>query len=79
MALARFILILLLIFFVIRLVTRFVLKKYIKNMQNRYEDKKQQYYQKKEGDVTIKSSSKGDKKIDEDLGDYVDYEEVDDE
>ena len=79
MALARFILILLLIFFVIRLVTRFVLKKYIKNMQNRYEDKKQQYYQKKEGDVTIKSSSKGDKKIDEDLGDYVDYEEVDDD
>jgi len=79
MALARFILILLLIFFVIRLVTRFILKKYIKNMQNRYEDKKQQYYQKKEGDVTIKSSSKGDKKIDEDLGDYVDYEEVDDE
>jgi len=79
MALARFILILLLIFFVIRLVTRFVLKKYIKNMQNRYEDKKQQYSQKKEGDVTIKSSGKGNKKIDEELGDYVDYEEVDDD
>lgn len=76
MALARFILILLIIFFIIRLITRFVLKKYIKNMQKRYEDHQNN---KDEGDVTIKSSSGSDKKIDNDVGDYVDYEEVDDE
>jgi len=79
MALARFILIFFIIFFLIRVVTRFIFKKYVKNMQKRYEDKQQQYYQKREGDVTIKSSEKGDKKIDDDIGDYVDYEEVDDD
>ncbi len=79
MALARFILILFIVFFVIRLVTRFILKRYIKNMQERYKDKQQQYNQKTEGDVTIKSSSKQNKKIDDDMGDYVDYEEVKDD
>lgn len=78
MALARFILIMLIIFFIIRLITRFVLKKYIKNMQKRYENQHHQN-NKDEGDVTIKSSSGSDKKIDHDVGDYVDYEEVDDE
>ncbi len=77
MALARFILILLVIFFIIRVITRFVVKKYIKNMQKRYED--QHHPNKNEGDVTIKSSSDSDKKIDNDVGDYVDYEEVDED
>ncbi|MEE4198037.1 MAG: hypothetical protein V2I54_10365 [Bacteroidales bacterium] len=79
MALARFILIFLIIFLVIRLITRFIFKKYIKNMQERYQDKQRPYDQKREGDVTIRSSSRQDKKIDQDEGDYVDYEEVDDE
>jgi len=79
MALARFILILFIIFFLIRIITRFILKKYVKNMQNQYRDPHHQTQQKKEGDVTIKSSSKHNKKIDHDVGDYVDYEEVDDD
>ena len=78
MALARFILILLLIFLVIRLITRFIVKRYLKNMQKRYEDQHHQN-NKNEGDVTIKTSSGGGKKIDNDVGDYVDYEEVDDD
>ncbi|MDY6800001.1 MAG: hypothetical protein SVU94_02105 [Bacteroidota bacterium] len=79
MALARFILILFIIFFLIRVVTRFILKKYVKNMQNQYKDSHHQTQQKKEGDVTIKSSSKQNKKIDDDIGDYIDYEEVKDD
>jgi len=79
MALARFILILFIIFFLIRIITRFILKKYVQKMQNQYKDPHHQTQQKKEGDVTIKSSSKQNKKIDDDVGDYVDYEEVDDD
>lgn len=79
MALARFILILFIIFFLIRIITRFIVKKYVKNMQNQYREPHQQTQQKKEGDVTIKSSSKHNKKINHDVGDYVDYEEVDDD
>ncbi|MFP4025913.1 MAG: DUF4834 family protein [Thiohalospira sp.] len=79
MALARFILILLIIFIIIRLVSRFIVKRYIKNMQERYKDKQNQYNQKPEGDVTIKSSSRQNKKIDDDIGDYIDYEEVKDD
>lgn len=79
MALARFILIFLIIFYLIRIITRFILKKYVNNMQNRYKNPYHYSQQKKEGDVTIKSSTKQNKKINHDEGDYVDYEEVDDD
>jgi hypothetical protein len=46
-------------------------------MRNNFENQQQQYNQKKEGDVTIKSKHQDRKKIDKDEGDYVDFEEVD--
>lgn len=72
----RFILILLIIFILIRIVTRYVLRSFIKNMQGNFENQKNQDSNKKEGDITINSQAKKDKKFDTDEGDYIDYEEV---
>ena len=40
------------------------------------ENQKNQYKRKKEGDVTINTKPKTEKKIDKDEGDYVDFEEI---
>ena len=58
----RFILILLIIFILIRIVTRYVLRSFIKNMQGNFENQKNQDSNKKEGDITINSQAKKDKK-----------------
>lgn len=76
MALIRFLLILFIIFFVIRIFSRFVLRRYVKNMRNQYENQQNQYNKKHEGDVTINTKPEMDKKIDKDEGDYIDYEEI---
>ena len=73
---ARFILILLIIFFLIRIVTRYVLRSYMKNVKQNFENQKNQYSNKKDGDITINSQAKKDKKIDQNEGDYVDFEEI---
>ena len=75
MALIRFLLILFVIYFVIRIFSRFVLNRYVKNMRNQYKNQQNQYNN-KEGDVTINTNSQQEKKIDKDEGDYVDYEEI---
>lgn len=76
MALVRFLLILFLIYFMVRIFTRYVLKSYLKNVQRNMENQQNQYNRKKEGDVTINTKPKTDKKIDKDEGDYVDFEEI---
>lgn len=76
MALVRFLLILFIIFFIIRLLTRFVLGSYIKNMKRNFENQQNHSNNRKEGDVTINTKPKTDKKIDKDEGDYIDYEEI---
>ncbi len=73
---ARFLLILFVIFFIVRIFTRYVLRRYFSKMQQNFEDQQQQYQNKKEGDVTINTKPNSSKKIDKDEGDYVDYEEV---
>lgn len=78
MVLVRFLLILFVIYFIIRLFTRFVLGSYIKNMQRNFENQQYNNNKKKEGDVTINTKPKSDKKIDKDEGDYIDYEEIKD-
>ncbi|MFC2096446.1 hypothetical protein ACFLQ3_01955 [Bacteroidota bacterium] len=45
-------------------------------MKKNFENKQNQYKDKKEGDVTINTKPDKNKKIDKDKGDYVDYEEV---
>ncbi len=77
MFLVRFALILFIIFIIIRLITRFVLQSYIKNVKRNFEDQQNKYSQKKEGDITINSKPSKDKKFENSDGDYVDFEEVD--
>ena len=73
---ARFLLILLLIFILIRIVTRYVLRTYLKNVQSNFENQKNQYSNKKEGDVTINTQIKKGKKFNQGEGDYVDFDEI---
>lgn len=77
MALVRFLFILLIIYFIIRIFTRYVLRFYLNNMQRKYENQQNQYNKKREGDVTINTKPNKTKKIDKDEGDYVDFEEID--
>lgn len=77
MALVRFLFILFVIYLIIRVFTRFLFRSYAKKMRNNFENQQQNYNQKKEGDVTIKTKHQDRKKIDKDEGDYVNFEEVD--
>lgn len=58
------------------MVTRYVLRSYLKNVQKNYEERQNQYNQRPEGDVTVNTKAKPKKKIHQDEGDYVDFEEV---
>ena len=76
MALVRFLLILLIIYFVLRIFTRYVLRSYLNKMKKNFENQQNQYNQKKEGDVTINTKPSKEKKFDKNDGEYIDYEEV---
>jgi hypothetical protein len=45
-------------------------------MKRNFENQKNHSNNRKEGDVTINTKPKTDKKIDKDEGDYIDYEEI---
>lgn len=77
MALVRFLLILFLIYFIVRIFTRYIFRSYFKKMQGNFENQHHQHNNKKEGDVTINTKPNKEKKIDKDYGDYVDFEELD--
>lgn len=74
--LVKFLLILFLIYFIVRIFTRYIFQSYFKKMQGNFENQQNQHNNKKEGDVTINTKSGKGKKIDKDEGDYVDYEEI---
>ena len=76
MVLVRFALILFLIFFIIRIFSRYVLRSYLKNVQRNFENQQNQHSNKKEGDMTVNTNPKKDKKFDNNDGDYIDYEEI---
>ncbi len=76
MVLVRFLLIVFLIYFIIRIFTRYIFRSYFKKMQGNFENQQNQYNNKKEGDVTINTKSGKNKKIDKNEGDYIDYEEI---
>jgi len=76
MGLIRFALILFVVFFLIRVITRYVLRSYMKNVQRNFENQQNQHSNKKEGDVTINTQPKKEKKIDQGEGDYIDYDEI---
>lgn len=84
--LLKFIFIFLLVYYGLKLITRYVVpffaKRYIKNMQNNFnkqQHNKSYYNKSNEGDVIIKSNQRKGKKVDKDIGEYIDYEEVKDD
>ena len=74
---ARFLLILFIIFFIVRIFTRYIFRSYVKNMQQNFGNHQNKNNSRKDGDVTINTKPNQGKKFDKDEGDYVDYEELD--
>ncbi len=78
----RTIIIIVIIYFGIRLITRYVLPliidKSVKNMQQKMYDQQRQNQRsrRQEGEVTVEKKNSGSKN-DRDEGEYVDFEEVD--
>ena len=73
----KFLFYLLIFYFLFRLVSRlflFYLKAKINSRNNNFQQEKKM---KKEGDVTVDKVPKKNKQSSEKLGEYVDYEEVD--
>lgn len=67
-------------FLIIRYLFPYILKRHIKKTQERFYGKQQeqQKHNRKEGDVNIDYVPEDKKKKNGDIGEYVDYEEVDD-
>ena len=66
--------------YLLRLLSPFILKWYVKRMQKRFGFTDQgQQYNKKEGEVSINKATSANKKkktVAKDVGDYIDFEEV---
>lgn len=88
MGIVRTILIILLVYygfkFLIRLLAPIILKKMFNRMGSNFQSSftnfsKQAHSQNKEGDITIEKSTKKNKntKSEKNVGDYIDYEEID--
>ncbi|MFP4557318.1 MAG: DUF4834 family protein [Bacteroidales bacterium] len=76
----RFFAIFFLIIVLLGYLSRFLLRIFVRRMQKRYnnEQQQQQKYRRKEGDVHVTKTPPKEKIVDKDVGEYVDYEEVDD-
>ncbi|MDE5424084.1 DUF4834 family protein [Ancylomarina sp. DW003] len=78
----KFILIAIGVYFLIKYLFRaffpVIVKKTFDKMQQQQQNQQQQYQQKPEGEVTVeKNTTSKDKHNTKDVGDYVDFEEVD--
>jgi cell division protein YceG involved in septum cleavage len=62
-------LIIFLLSYIVRILIYFLFKRLKKQFENPYQ-------QKPEGNVTIKNGGTSNKKVDKNVGDYIDYEEV---
>ena len=74
----KFLLTVLIIFFLLRIFGKYLLKAYLKRMQNNFGNNNKYSGQKREGDVTVNTKSQHKKKFKSSDGDYVDYEEIKD-
>ncbi|MFO8020998.1 MAG: DUF4834 family protein [Perlabentimonas sp.] len=76
----RFLAIFFLIIVLLGYIFRFLLRFFVRRMQKRYEKGQQQQgrYKRKEGEVHVTKTPPTEKIVDKDVGEYVDYEEVDD-
>jgi hypothetical protein len=82
MQLLRTILIILVVYYLFKLIARYVLpwiaKYFIKKVSRQYQDQNREPPRKKEGEISIDYKPEKKTKLD-DLGEYVDYKEVKDE
>lgn len=69
----RFVLILLLIYFAIRLFSRIII---IRTFKNQYQNRKAKEEQKPEGTITVQPNKTNAKLESTPQGDYIDYEEL---
>jgi len=79
----KFILIVIGVYFLIKYLFKVffpvIVKKTFDKMQQQQQNQQQQYQQKPEGEVTVeKNTTQKNKQNTKDVGDYVDFEEVDD-
>ncbi|HCX99478.1 MAG TPA: hypothetical protein DG754_04985 [Bacteroidales bacterium] len=77
MFLIRFVFIFFLIIFLLGYVFRLFAGVFLKRFQNKYGGGQNQKQQRAEGDVYVSKTAQKEKIVDKDVGDYVDYEEVD--
>ncbi len=82
MALLKIILVLALVYYFFKIVFKIIIQKFLfrqidENLfhSNRYQSNE---YPKNEGEITIHSPNKKEKKIDKNDGEYVDFENIDD-
>jgi hypothetical protein len=75
-AFLRFVLIAILVIYVLGFISRFLLRLYVKKMGKRYGWNTQEDEKRPEGEVKVTQSPRSNKKVDDSLGEYVDYEEV---
>lgn len=82
MVFLRTLLIIIVIIYVLRFLFRFLARRFLKKMSKNFDERKQTNNNnyKNEGDITVKydPEKKKNKKIKDDDGEYVDYEEVKD-
>ncbi len=72
----RFVLIAILVIYAVGFIFRLLLRFYIKRMGKKYGWNAQESEQRPEGEIKVKGNRPQSKKVDKDLGEYVDYEEV---
>lgn len=75
MAILRFLLIFFLVIILISYIVRILARIFFKRIQRDF-NQQQGYKNRPEGDVTVSSPPKQSKIVDKNVGDYVDYEEV---
>ena len=79
MAILKLILFIVLFYYLAKSVVRLLFPFLLKNLNDKMNSANNSYVNnKEEGDVSIKVTKK-DKKIDSDIGEYTDFEEIDDE
>tara|TARA_B100000965_G_C19524418_1_gene728081 strand:- start:337 stop:591 length:255 start_codon:yes stop_codon:yes gene_type:complete len=66
--------------YTLRLLAPFILQLFAKKMQQKFKDQYNQHHEnkQKEGEITIEGNKNNPKSKNHNVGDYVDFEEVDD-
>jgi len=75
----RFILIFILVVFLITFVFRLLFSYFIKHLGKKYGGYKYDEKEKKEGEVYVSRNPERDKVVDQNVGEYIDFEEVKDD